>query len=26
VDFAKDLNAFGFSYAFKHWLTDPLLV
>jgi hypothetical protein len=26
VDFAKDLNAFGFGDAFKHGLTDPLLV
>jgi hypothetical protein len=26
VDFAQDLDAFGFGYAFKHGLTDPLLV
>jgi hypothetical protein len=26
VDFAQDLDAFGFGDAFKHGLTDPLLV
>jgi hypothetical protein len=26
VDFVRDLDAFGFGYAFKHGLTDPLLV
>jgi hypothetical protein len=26
VDFAQDLNAFGLGDAFKHGLTDPLLV
>jgi hypothetical protein len=26
VDFAQDLDAFGLSDAFKHGLTDPLLV
>jgi hypothetical protein len=26
VDFAQDLDAFGFGDAFKHGLADPLLV
>jgi hypothetical protein len=26
VDFAQDLDAFGLGDAFKHGLTDPLLV
>jgi hypothetical protein len=26
VDFVKDLDSFGFGDAFKHGLTDPLLV
>jgi hypothetical protein len=26
VDFVQDLDAFGFGDAFKHGLTDPLLV
>jgi hypothetical protein len=26
VDFAQDLDAFSFDDAFKHGLTDPLLV
>jgi hypothetical protein len=26
VDFAQDMDAFGFGDAFKHGLTDPLLV
>jgi hypothetical protein len=26
VDFAQDLDAFGFGDTFKHGLTDPLLV
>jgi hypothetical protein len=26
VDFAEDLDAFDFSYALQHGLTDPFLV